>query len=448
MKMIKKMISLTLVAFILILALPPMQVHAAYKLPFDTLSRSVYMVNTDTGTVVYEKNAHDKIYPASLTKIMSVVIALENVADLEGTIVTAPSYVYDEFYGLNVSTADVRQGEDVRMIDLLYAMMLPSACEASSIVADYVADGSITEFAEMMNKKAVELGALDTTFKNAHGLFDEEQQTTAYDMYLIAKYAMSLPMFEKIATATSYEMPVTNKHPEPRIITHTNAMLSKTRGGTNYYQYSKGIKTGSLPEVGKNLVSMASKDGYNYMLVTMQSADLDANGVKQQGHYIDARKLYDWAFDSFKQQTVLKTDEMIDETSIKLCSEQDYVPLFSDRDVTALLPTDVDITSIQKIKTIQKDVSAPIAKGAVLGQMELKLNDEVIAIVNLITATELKRSPILYGLDVTLRFLSTTPAKVMLSLLGLLFIGYLILSARYRKIKRLAAARNRFNTRG
>lgn len=447
MKMIKKMISLTLVAFVLILTLPPLQVDAAYKLPFDTISHAVYMVNTDTGTVVYEKNAHDKIYPASLTKIMSVVIALENVEDLEGTIVTAPSYVYDEFYGLNVSTADVRQGEDVRMIDLLYAMMLPSACEASSIVADYVADGSITEFAEMMNKKAIEIGAFNTTFKNAHGLFNAEQHTTAYDMYLITKYAMSLPMFEKISTATSYEMPATNKHPEPRIITHTNAMLSKTRGGTYFYPSAKGIKTGSLPEVGKNLISLASKNGYNYMLISMQAPDFNADGVKQQGHYTDAVKLYDWAFDSFKQQTVLKTDEMIDETSVRLCSEQDYVPLFSDRDVTALLPTDVDITSIQKIKTIQKDVNAPIAAGAVLGQMELKLNDEVIAIVNLITAKELKRSPMLYGLDVTLRFFSTMPAKIMITVLGLLFVGYLFLNARYRRIRRLAAARNRFNTR-
>lgn len=449
MKSAKKIISIAIIITIFMSFFNGFSVKASYKLPFEVNSDAVYLVNTDTGTVVYEKNADKKIYPASLTKIMTAIIAIETIPDLEGTVITAPAYLYDEFYGMNVSNADIKQFEEVRMLDLLYAMMLQSACEASSIIADHIGDGNISDFVDLMNKKAQEIGATDTVFKNPHGLFDEGQVTTAKDMYLITKYALTLPIFEKISTTATYSMPATNKHSEPRFVIHTNLMLSKSRGGEYYYENIKGIKTGSLPEVGRNLISMASFDGYNYLLITMGAPTADAKGVAlpYNGSYLDAKKLYKWAFSSFSLEKVLEVDQDIAEVPVALSAGQDYITLISKNDVTQLIPNDVDTTTIQKVKTLAKDVKAPVKKGDVLGKLDLKLKDEVIATVDLVASQDIDRSEYLYVLDITKRFLSTPFVRSMLIILGLLILIYLVLRARYKKIKRMKEARNRFTMR-
>lgn len=418
---------------------------AGYKLPFEPNSKAIYMLNLDTDTVVYEQNADLQLPPASLTKVMTAIVALESITDLEGTVVKAPSYLYDEFYGLNVSNADIKQGEEVRMLDLLYALMLPSACEAASIIADYIGDGNITEFVELMNKKAKELGANDTVFMNAHGLYNEQQVTTARDIAAITKYALDIPMFVKITSTRSYQMPATNKHAEPYYITHTNHMMSKTRGGDLYYEYVKGVKTGSLPEVGKNLVSTASKDGYNYLLATIGAPDKDANGAPypKNGAFVDAKKLYEWAFSSFKQTQIVRQGEVVDETSVKLGQGQDFVTLLAKEDISALLPVDSDITTIQRIKQTAKDVRAPVKQGTVLGVMDLKLNDEIIASVDLVASEDVERSVLLYSLDVAGRFLQNTLVQILLGVLLLLIVLFMLMKARYRKIRRLRNERLR-----
>lgn len=442
MKLLKKVLPILLtLAFVLSAG----SVSASYKAPFEITSDVAYLVNTDTGTVIYEKNADKPTYPASLTKIMTTILAIEMIPDLENTVIKASPYLFDEFYGLGVSTADILPNEETRAIDLLYAVMLQSACEGSSILADYLGDGNITEFVEMMNAKAKELGANDTVFRNAHGLFHEEQVTTAHDMYLIASYAMQNPIFEKVCTTKSYQMPATNKHAEPRWVTHTNNMMSKERGGEQYYyQHVRGIKTGSLPEVGRNLVSTATLDGYNYMLVTMASPDTDANGAKlPNGSFLDAKALYNWAFSFFNQQTVMNAGDVIAETNVKLCSAQDYLTLVAKNDVFALLPRGADKSTIQQIKTYEKDLIAPIEKGTVLGKVELKVNDEIISTVDLVALESVKRSSLLYAVDVTKRFFMQGTIQMMLVILVLLIFTFIVCKARYSKYKRQRAARMR-----
>lgn len=420
-------------------------VEGAYKPTFDVNSQYIYMVNTDTDTVVFSKNEHERTYPASLTKIMTAIIALEKVKDLEGTVVTAPAYIYNEFAGANVSTADIRKNEEVRMIDLLYAMILQSSCEASSIIADYVGEGSIPAFVQMMNDKAKEIGALETQFTNAHGLYDDLQYTTAYDMYLITKYALdNFPIFETIATSQRYLMPQTNIHSE-RYIVHTNNMLSKNLGGDMYYQYVRGIKTGSLDQIGKNLVSLGSKDGYNYLLVTIGAPTKNSNGepLGKNGSYEDAINLYEWAFDYFKEQVVLEKGQIVTEVPVSLSAKQDYVTLVASKEVTSLLPKDVDITAIKYVSDVKENVTAPIAKGETLGKLQLNLADEVIAEIDLIAFEDVERSSFLYGVDIVKRFLAKPVIKLLLVLLVVLIILYIIFSLSYRNKKRRQRRSNR-----
>ena len=447
MKNVKRIFVCSLALMVSLVQLACFQVDASFIPPFEVVSDSVYMVNTDTGTVLYEKNADKQTYPASLTKIMTAIIALEQVPDLEGTVVTAPAYIFDELYLSGASTADIRQFEEVRMIDLLYAMMLPSACEASSIIADYVGKGSIPDFIEMMNQKAKAIGAVNTNFTNAHGLFHEDQITTAYDMYLIAEYAMSIPMFEKITNNASYLMPATNKHAEERYITNTNIMLSEYRGGAYYYKDMKAIKTGALPEIGKNLITSVSRNGYNYTLVTIGAPTTNKEGEPYgiNMSFDDAKSLYDWALSTFSHQKVLIEHETIDEIPVSLSSQQDYVTLIAQEDVIALLPSNVDPSAVQQIITSIDNITAPVAQGDVLGTVELKLADDTIAVVNLTAKEDISRNQILYILDIIKRFLLKPSTITLLIILGLLVITYLLVLLRFRKLKRLRASRSRNN---
>ena len=179
----RKAISLLLACVILITAWSPLTASAAFTPTFDVVSESAYLVNTDTGKVVYEKNKDKQLDPASLTKMMTCIIALEQIEDLEGTTATAPSYVFDELYGLNASNAGIMVNETLTMKDLLYALMLSSACEAAGIIADYISDGNPEQFVEMMNTKAKEIGCQNTVFKNPSGLEADGQEMCIRDRY-------------------------------------------------------------------------------------------------------------------------------------------------------------------------------------------------------------------------------------------------------------------------
>lgn len=199
---------------------------------------------------------------------MTAAILLEQFKDditaISTTYVSGTSACFDELYMTGCSTADIQIGEKVSYKDLLYALMLRSACEAANIIAYNVA-GSLEGFVKMMNDKAAELGCTNTHFTNAHGLFWENHYTTAHDMAIITEYALTLPMFEEISCSPEYTMEATNFHGKPRLIVHTNYMMSKANGGEDYYEYVKGIKTGTLDESGRCLVSLALKDGYKYL---------------------------------------------------------------------------------------------------------------------------------------------------------------------------------------
>lgn len=444
MKFTKKPFFISLLTVIFVFLTIPQTAYASFKIPFDLASDSVFLLNMDTNTVLFEKNSKKINHPASLTKIMTAIIALEEIDDLEKTVV-APSYIYDEFAGISVSTADIRAGESVKMIDLLYSMVLQSACESSSIIADYIGDGSIPQFIDMMNKKAIEIGAKDTVFGNAHGLYHKDQVTTAYDMALITQYALKIPMFEKIATTESYLMPATNKHKEPRYVIHTNYMLNKSRGGKLYYPYAKGIKTGSIPEVGRNLVSTASKDGNNYLLVTIGAPTKDEDGKSYPVNksFEDAYKLYEWAFNEFSPQTVVKENDILSEANVSLGKDKDFVSLVASKDVITLLPNNADLNVMQKNITLSENIKAPIKKGDVLGVLDLKLSDSVIARVDLIAKENVPLNLFLYAIDVSKQFFSQSNIQFFLGILLLLILFYIVLIIRHKNKVRKSKTRRR-----
>lgn len=397
-------------------------------------SKAVYMVNTDTDTVIYRQNEHKQLYPASFVKVMVAVMVLEKYSDPKKVEVTAPAYIYNELYEIGgASTADIRQGEKVTMLDLLYALILPSACEAASIIADHIGEGDISKFIEDMNARAKELGCENTNFVNPHGLHNPDQLTTAYDMYLITKHALTFPLFKKISSSRQYEMPATNKHSKPRFIYHTNTMM--TASSSYYYPYIKGIKTGTTDESGKNLVSTASKDGYNYLLITMGAPTVYDNGARISDNlcFIDTENLYDWAFDNYAVKTIVKKENSVADVKIRLSWDTDHLLLTPQNDVSALLPTNADPSTVQQIVNIPESIDAPVKEGDLIGTMSLKLNNEEIATVNLIASQSVDSNPILIALDFIKSIISSLAFKIIFAIIVLLIIGYIIVIVLYNK---------------
>lgn len=407
--------------------------------PFEITSEAAYLVNLDTDTVVYQKNSDKLMSPASLTKVMTAILVLENIDDIENTVVSAPSTAFDELYLSNASTADFRINEELSYSDLLYGLLLQSACEAANIISYNLGGSNMTTFIDMMNQKAAELGATSTNFTNAHGLYDDLQRSTAHDMAIIAEYAMNMPKFMEIASTVSYELKATNKHASSRTITHTNFMLNPQ--SNYYYKYALGIKTGTLDEAGRCLISKASKDGYNYLLVTLNAPLYDDTGAKVFYNFIDTKNIYEWAFSTFEFTNLLKSDEEIDEVKVEYGDKADYVLVKPENEYSTLWATNVDISTIQRIISVESSVMAPVNKGDKLGTMELKLNGQTITKVNLVAIKSIERSKWEYRIAIAKKFPSSLMFKKAIYIsMGLLviytFLFILINTKKTKKNKR------------
>ena len=404
----------------------------SYTPPFEPNADAVYLVNLDTNTVVYEKNADKKRPPASLTKLMTALLLLESGEDLE-TVITTPGYIYDELYGAGGSTADIRPYEQIKLIDLLYGMMLPSGNEAASAVADYLGGGSLSNFYYLMNNRAKELGCENTNFACAHGLYgmDQNHYSSAKDMYLIAKacYDLGAP-FMDVVTSLEHWMPASNKHPEGYHIRNTNYMMNPS--SDVYRSYVQGIKTGSTPEAGYNLISTATLDGQNYMLVVMGTPyEKDENGYGLA--FQVTAQIYDWVFSSLAVRPALDTEQDIAEIKVKYCSEQDTLKLRPADDLVTLLPIESDSSTINKEYHLPDAVAAPIEAGDVVGSVTLSIAGEELGTVDLVASQSLERNTALFVVAKIGEFFSSLYFKVLCVLIAItavLYIGYVIWAVR------------------
>lgn len=437
------------VSFLFVLPAPVSAEEADPFTPNVTLnSDAAVLTNLDNGEILFSQNADKQLYPASLVKIMTCLLAVESGEDFS-TPVEAPDYIFDELFGLGASTADIRHGEVVEFGDLIYATMLPSACEAASIIADHLSNGNIPVFVEQMNQKAAELGATNTHFTNAHGLHDPAQVTTAADMTKILLYALKNEQFTTIVTTQSYTMKATNKHATERTYQHTNYMMSKGLGGKYYYPYVKGIKTGTTDEAGRNLASMAEKDGYRYLLVTLGAPMTDSNGqTLDNGAFLDAQNLYQWAFSNLRYRTVYTTGDILESIKVEYAWDVDTINLSPANNLTVLLPQSVDSAALTLTADLPDSIKATVKKGQEIGSGTLRCGDRVLADFTLVSSQEVKRSIPVMIWDNLIRFLRSPVVLTVLIVAVLLAAGYIWITVRYnRRQKRRRAINARYQNR-
>lgn len=425
----KKFISVFSVMLVLLASLLAIPSSAAYNPEFEITAKGAYLVNLDTDTVIFEKNSHERLYPASLTKVMTCLLLVEMVPDLDNTIITAKAAILGSFASQDVSLAGILAGEELTARELLYCMLLQSGNEAAAIVADYLGDQSINNFIDMMNRRAKELGAVNTNFKNPHGLHHEEHYSTAYDMFLIAKELLKHPEIIEIASTYSYQLRKTNVR-EPEWLVSTNKMMLKS---SSYYRsYIKGLKTGTTTPAGKCFIAYSEKNGYHYLSVLLGSAYKDENGKVLADNYVfsETAKLLDWTFDSFSLKTILPTDQSCAQIDLKLSTQQDSLLLYPKEKLVSLIPKEIDPSSVQVKTYVNSYAEAPIKKGDVLGYVEVKLADEVVGITDLIADTDIERSDFLYVMSLFSTVITSFWVKLLIVLAILFALIYVILIIR------------------
>ena len=393
-------------------------------------AKAAILVDPDTDEILYELNAHEKMYPASITKVMTCLLTLEAVDRGELTLeqtVTASQAIHTGI-GDNASTADIKAGEEIRIIDLLYAALIPSANEACNIMAETVS-GDVASFVELMNQRAAELGMTGTHFANTHGYHDDNHYTTAYDVYLMSKEAMKHETFRTIVSSLNYTMPATNMHPEERIVRSTNALISNFRVAGYLYQYATGVKTGHTPEAGYCLSAAATKEDRNLMSVVM-GCDREPGTTGSEGfiYFSETIRLFDWGFNNFSRQTMLdETKRDIQEVEVTLGKDTNYVTLEPQGEVTALLPKDVTAENFEYDYTLNAEsVEAPVEKGQQLGTISVSFNGKTYGTLPLVASISVERDPWLYRLDRLQKFFDQLWVKILLVVI-LVLIAFLLL---------------------
>ena len=350
---------------------------AVYEMPIQTANEgeSVYLFNADIDKPILDQNAGQQRYIASLTKMMTALLFLESGKDLneEITIPTSLTQEFKDIQNANGSTMNLRIGETVRRIDLLYGLLVASANDAASVIANDVA-GSLPNFVAMMNQKAQELGCTSTSFTCVHGLYDYGNVSSARDLALIASACAANETYMKVANTLSYTLPATNLHQNERSITSTNLMLNPEY--PYYRDYIRGMKTGFTTLAGRCYVTFAQKNGHTYGLVILGS-DLD-------NIYKEASELLDWAFASFADRRLVDTTPLTTVPLIK-CRSAEAVELYAAEPVSGYGHADDKVTYSF---ALPKRVSATVKADAVLGQATVYLDGYEVGTVDLVTHQE------------------------------------------------------------
>ncbi len=427
----------SIISFILMLVLiviPTFTMPAsAYTLTagIEITAKSAALMNVETGSVVYSKNADERVFPASTTKLMTALVVSEHVSDYN-EIVSAYDSVVTDFLGTDASSIDLLPGEQMSIKDLLHALLIPSACDAANALAYHIC-GNIEDFVALMNQKAAELGMTGTNYVNAHGLHEDMQYTTASDLLKLANAVIQVPLLKEICGINYYVIPATNLKDKRPIFTTNFMMNANSRW---YYRRIKGLKTGFTEYAGRCLVSLAEKDGQEYICVVMGCPNKNEAG--QDWHYEceDTDALVRWAYNNLVYTCTVNKDTPVGEIKVNLCKETDHMLVIPKEDFYAMIPSNSKESIIveQHLKT--SEVNAPIQQGQVLGYATVFCAGEEIGTVDLIASDNCKKSGWLTFISIIKIIISSVIFRVIIALIIILITGFIILNIRYNQKRR------------
>ncbi len=336
----------------------------------DINARSAIVIDYESGRILYEKYAYQKRPMASTTKIMTAIVALEN-GNLDDIVTVSRNAA--SIWG---STINLTTGEQVSFRELMYGLLMRSGNDAAIAIAEHIG-GSVDSFLEMMNEKAKEIGALNSNFTSPHGLDGTGHYSTAYDMAIIARYALSNAVFNDIVKTKTIQV-------GKRFMSNTNEMLTG-------YEGADGIKTGYTGKAGRCLITSATRDGRRYIAVVLFCDSRNHRALS-------SKKILDYAFENYYPCTVIQSDYFGSIPVYK--GYEESVPIFIDKSITMPL-TDYEAENLYTKISLPDKVKAPIEKGEIIGTISVYLDDEILCESTIKAVKSIKNKTILeYLLDV------------------------------------------------
>lgn len=359
-------------------------------------AQGAVLMDAETGQVLFERNARVRFEPASTTKILTALLAIER-GRLEDRVTVSP-----RAWDVEGTSAYLEIGEQLTLEQLLYGLMLPSGNDAAIAIAEHIA-GDTAKFVALMNEKAKALGALDSHFANPHGLHDPEHYTSARDLALIARYALRNPVFRRIVSTQDYTLPPGRPGAEPRRFFNHNRLLGA-------YEGADGVKTGYTPEAAHTIVASATREGRTLIAVALHT--------DQQSRWQDVTRMIDFGFQSFSREQLVTDGGAIGSLPV-VGGVVDSVPVVAAHPVTALvarrgtpqLPTTFELSDVERRIRMVDEVRAPVEPGMKVGEMDLVAKGRLIAKVDLLTGAPVPPA----GLRGALREVGRTVAPVGLA---------------------------------
>ena len=369
--------------------------------PDTSHAEAVLLMDLKSNRPIYSKNADRRMYPASITKMMTALLALES--DKMGDTVTA-TFEALESITLEDSHMGILVGEELSMTDLVNGMLVYSANDAANVIAVHVG-GSINEFVDMMNAKAKELGLNDTHFTNLCGVHDESHYTTANDIAKLARVCMQNETFREIVKKPTYHIDPTNKYTQNRDLPSTNLFLGTSRSTHHYYKPCTGIKTGTTDAAGHCLVSSAQYNDMELLSVVLNCDDTDMAGNAYS--YIISRGLFDFGFNNYESGILASPGTVVADSKVYEAKKDKRVSLTVESELTALLPKGDDISKDVKPEVVvNENICAPVAKGDALGEVVYKYNDKEIARATLVAANDVELNMFLRVFHIIINFIT------------------------------------------
>lgn len=334
-------------------------------------SEAAILMDNTTGKILYGKNENERKYPASTTKILTAIIAIEN-CNLDDTVTV--SYNAISIVPSGYSVAALQVGEELTVEQLLQVLLIHSANDAANVLAEHIG-GTIESFATIMNTKVQEIGCKNTHFTNPSGKHDNDHYTTPYDLALIMQYCMKNPTFRSIAGSKSCIIPKTNKY-EQRVFTNTNELLTvDTRNvpSNYYYQYAIAGKTGYTSQAKNCLVSCANKDNFELTCVVL-GAGQDYNGLSYR--FIDTKKLFEYGYNNYTIKKIREQGAIAKQIEVPNATKDTKdLNLLISNDITVVVSQSENIDNILPDIKLNDNLSAPITESEVVGSISYNIDN-------------------------------------------------------------------------
>lgn len=336
----------------------------------DLAAHGAILVEPVTGAVLFEKNPDEKQYPASMTKLMTLVVAFEEINAGHFSLddkVTVSEYAAS----MGGSQVYLEPGETFTLREMLIAVAVGSANDASVAVAEYIG-GSNEKFIAMMNEKAAALGMTNTHYMNTHGLHDDNHYTTPRDMAILSRYAIHVAGLLDFTSIKEYQF---RPDPKPLVLYNTNKLLF-------WYEGTDGLKTGTTSQAGRNLSATCQKSGLRLISVIM-------GGTTKNSHYSESMKLLNYGFNSYENKVIVAGQELVTMAEVNRGDEAS-VDLLAADELSVPAPRGGEVNTEVTVE-VSDDIFAPVGSGDVLGTAVLLVDGKEVDRIDLIAATDVER---------------------------------------------------------